>query len=308
MRIDVTKLLDTLKVDYLPAGGHNVRIKCINPYHDDKDPSLHVHTTTGALHCFSCGYKGYVTELIRQNLTITDEMEILLFLHQFASGFGSTFNRAEYKKAQIAPEEIDKSIKFPKHRSAVDNPYLLKRGFSNKEITEWQMGVINDSEYMRNNGWIYVPITQDGELGNYFMRNPFGKDKLYGPYPKKQFLVGIDVDTKDTIYVLEGIFKMIAFRRTRAFAVSSLGNRLSADQLKLLKQFKKVVIVPDNDTAGFVLVKSALPLMYSVDLRVCTLPLSKKDADECTLDELLFSQLNELPIQDYLSKKLIKTA
>lgn len=312
MIINVTKLLDTLKIDYEHSGSDNVRILCPNSSeHNDNnhsDISLQIHKTTGVMHCFRCGYKGFITKVIKQNLNITDEVEVMLFLQQFASGFGASFNRADYKKSQATVEEIDKGIKFPKHRSAVNNPYLLGRGFSNKEIEDWQMGVVNDPEFMRNNGWIYIPIIQNDELNNYFLRNAFGSDKIYGPYPKKHLLVGIDVNTKDTVYVLEGIFKMIAFRRTRAFAVSSLGNRLSAEQLKLLKQFKKVVIVPDNDTAGFVLVKSALPLIYNVDLQVCTLPLNKKDADECTLDELLFAQLNERPVQDYLSKKLVKTA
>jgi DNA primase len=308
MKIDVIKILETLKVDYKSAGENNVWIKCINPYHDDSSPSMHLHTSKGIMHCFSCGYKGFITELIKQHLNTTDEIETLYFLHQFATGIGSSFDRTQYKKEIESKIEEKKGIDFPKHRSAVNNPYLIKRGFSNKEIEDWNMGVINDSEYFKNNGWIYVPINQDGELRNYFMRNPFGSDKLYGPYPKRDLLVGIDRGTEDKIYVLEGIFKMIAFRRTRAFAVSSLGNQLSKEQLKLLKQFKTVVIVPDNDTAGFVLVRTAKSLLYNVDLRVCTLPLNKKDADECTLDELLYAQLNEVPIKEYLSKKLIKIA
>ena len=37
--------------------GHDYLIKCLNPDHDDSNPSCRVHKTTGAVHCFSCGFK-----------------------------------------------------------------------------------------------------------------------------------------------------------------------------------------------------------------------------------------------------------
>lgn len=316
MKIDIIKLLDTLKVDYKSAGSDNVRIYCLNAQQHnngiDNDPSLQIHIHTGVMHCFSCGYKGYITTLIKNHLNLSDDMDVLYFLHKFTLGESLDTSRLTTRTSTgIIKEEENKGIEYPKHRSAINNPYLIKRGFTNKEIEEWDIGIINDSnpKFIRNNGWVYIPINQDGELKNYFLRNPFGKDKIYGPFPKKMLLAGLDKITNyDKIYVLEGIFKAMAFRKTRSQAVASLGNQLSKEQLELLKKFKTVVIVPDNDRAGFMLVKTAKPLMYNVDLRVCELPLNKKDADECTLDELLFAQLKEKSIEEYLSDKLIKIA
>jgi DNA primase len=317
MNIDVIKLLDVLKIDYKSAGTDNVRIYCLNAQQHnngiDSDPSLQIHIHTGVMHCFSCGYKGYITTLVKKHLNLADDMDVLYFMHQFALGESLDTSRLTTRTStgNAEKKEENKEIEYPKHRSAINNPYLIGRGFSNKEIEKWNIGIINDTnpKFMRNNGWIYIPIYQDGELKNYFLRNPFGKDKIYGPFPKKTLLAGYDKITNyDKIYVLEGIFKAMAFKKTRSQAVASLGNQLSKKQIALLKKFKTVVIVPDNDSAGFVLVKTAKPLMYNVDLRVCELPLNKKDADECTLDELLFAQLKELPIEEYLSKKLSKIA
>ena len=314
MNINVEKLLDVLKVDYKSAGSDNVRIYCLNAaQHNngiDNDPSLQIHIHTGAMHCFSCGYKGYITTLVKKHLNTTDDMDVLYFMHQFALGESLDISRLTTRTSTgVVVEEENKGIEYPLHRSASNNQYLFKRGFTNKDIEEWNIGIINDPKFMRNNGWVYIPIYQDGELKNYFLRNPFGKDKIYGPFPKKMLLAGFDKITNyDKIYVLEGIFKAMAFRKTRSQAVASLGNQLSKEQLELLKKFKTVVIVPDNDRAGFMLVKTAKPLMYNVDLRVCELPLNKKDADECTLDELLFAQLKEKSIEEYLSDKLIKIA
>lgn len=39
------------------VSGHDYLIKCLNPDHDDSNPSCRVHKTTGAVHCFSCGFK-----------------------------------------------------------------------------------------------------------------------------------------------------------------------------------------------------------------------------------------------------------
>jgi DNA primase len=40
--------------------GHDLLIRCLNPEHPDKNPSLRVDKLTGMLHCFSCGFKGNI--------------------------------------------------------------------------------------------------------------------------------------------------------------------------------------------------------------------------------------------------------
>ena len=38
--------------------GKDAKILCLNPEHDDTNPSLRVDRITGIMHCFSCGFKG----------------------------------------------------------------------------------------------------------------------------------------------------------------------------------------------------------------------------------------------------------
>ena len=38
--------------------GKDAKILCLNPEHDDTNPSLRVDRITGVMHCFSCGFKG----------------------------------------------------------------------------------------------------------------------------------------------------------------------------------------------------------------------------------------------------------
>lgn len=52
----VLDLLTSRNISYRESAKDYV-IKCLNPEHDDKNPSLRVDKVTGKMHCFSCGYK-----------------------------------------------------------------------------------------------------------------------------------------------------------------------------------------------------------------------------------------------------------
>lgn len=51
---------DLLKNKGLQFGnsGRDYTIKCLNPEHDDSNPSMRVDKISGVYHCFACGYKG----------------------------------------------------------------------------------------------------------------------------------------------------------------------------------------------------------------------------------------------------------
>ncbi len=45
---------------YFNYQGNDLTVKCLNPDHDDSNPSMRIDKTTGAFHCFSCGFKGNI--------------------------------------------------------------------------------------------------------------------------------------------------------------------------------------------------------------------------------------------------------
>jgi len=51
------ELLREKKIEYR-LSGKDALISCLNPEHDDTNPSMRVDKITGIFHCFSCGYKG----------------------------------------------------------------------------------------------------------------------------------------------------------------------------------------------------------------------------------------------------------
>lgn len=52
----VLELLRKQNIQY-KVSGRDYLIQCLNPDHDDKNPSCRVDRTTGITHCFSCGFK-----------------------------------------------------------------------------------------------------------------------------------------------------------------------------------------------------------------------------------------------------------
>ena len=51
------ELLREKKIDYRLSGKDAV-VSCLNPEHDDTNPSMRIDRITGVFNCFSCGYKG----------------------------------------------------------------------------------------------------------------------------------------------------------------------------------------------------------------------------------------------------------
>ena len=55
--MNVIDVLNDRGLKYREAG-RDYQIECINPEHEDSNPSMRVDKVTGIFHCFSCGYKG----------------------------------------------------------------------------------------------------------------------------------------------------------------------------------------------------------------------------------------------------------
>ncbi len=56
MVTSVQELIADKGLEY-KLSGRDVLIRCLNPEHDDRDPSLRIDKLTGIGHCFSCGFR-----------------------------------------------------------------------------------------------------------------------------------------------------------------------------------------------------------------------------------------------------------
>lgn len=306
MRVEVTKILDDMGIPYHSGGRDNVLIKCLNPNHDDKRPSMYVHRESGLIHCFSCHYKGHILQLVRATHNF-NQLELIKYVQQFQIGgtteeeVTNTLMQMFYSRTSsgaVVPKPIDMA---PEHIAVTEHPYLTKRGFTPEEIAYWHIGKCTKYPYTN---WVYIPIFYNRILRNYFLRCDTDTIKLYGPYPRKDILFGYDSakDYTKPIYVCEGIFDMIYLRRLRVQAVAILSNHVSQEQLDILKLYKEINIVPDIDKnlRGMQSVHDIFSLVHNTDIFVLELPNNKKDPAECTLEELVQADFYKIPIIQYV--------
>jgi DNA primase len=57
--MEVEKLLKAKNIEFIPRGKDYI-IHCLNPEHEDNNPSLHIDKESGAMNCLSCGFKGSI--------------------------------------------------------------------------------------------------------------------------------------------------------------------------------------------------------------------------------------------------------
>lgn len=57
--MNVEEILNKHEIPFTPKGQDYV-VQCLNPEHEDNNPSMHIDQQEGTFHCFSCGFKGSV--------------------------------------------------------------------------------------------------------------------------------------------------------------------------------------------------------------------------------------------------------
>ncbi|GEM_PF-6769100 len=315
---NVEKILKDLNIAYKKSG-NNARIKCLNPHHNEKEPSMFVHLDDGKFHCFGCGTKGNIFTLAKMELKLDDNEAKKYVIEQTKGG-----NTEEEVYNHLIEEMSKRSQKkecseFTEVRELdtlpiTSNFYLeYQRGFTKEEIHRWNIRQVNTPRQPYHN-WIYIPIYYKGKLRTWFIRSPLSNRKVYGyhkegdtvvGYPRKDILFGYDTIPFNTeeVYGFEGIFDKIWFERTRRQSLAFLGNRISKEQREALKRFKTLVLGLDNDNASLQLIEDALQLSSVLEVRVWCPPVSKKDANECTLEEMLESIFKEVDIAEFIKSE-----
>jgi DNA primase len=72
MSQEVANLLTKNNITYVPSG-KDFLIKCLNPEHEDNNPSCRVNRLTGITHCFSCGWSA---NIFRKFGVLTDSVAL----------------------------------------------------------------------------------------------------------------------------------------------------------------------------------------------------------------------------------------
>jgi len=242
-------------IKFIPSsvGENFIMCQCMNPQHNDKNPSMSINTDNGDGYCFTCGYEVTLTDFIGE-------------CHELSNGaiealeLKATKNRIESLNEDYE-EDYQEPIKFtlPKVFRKFNNTSY--RGISPEILTK--TGVyLSANEYHENKDFRYrvmFPYYQQGKLVGYEGRVLDNR--------KPKYLRAAGVDTKQVIYpyaliaekfvptlfVVEGVMDCLSLWELGYPAICNFGTEYNygVNKLDMLSEMVgSLVVAFDNDEAG----------------------------------------------------------
>lgn len=230
--MNVEELLDKKGIEHIPKG-QDFLVRCINPEHPDRNPSMRVDQITGVFQCFSCEYKGN------------------LFTH-----FGEKANQLQLKRELLKKRISEKraesiGLSFPKN--AV--PYIGNwRNIRPETYKRFESFNSVDKDFT---GRIVFPVRDmSGRIVAFNGRHTAQGIPKYmiTPAGARMPLYPVVQPLQGSVILVEGIFDMVNLHdKGLENAVCCFGTKnINTDKLSMLKiqGIDSVDIFFDGDDAG----------------------------------------------------------
>lgn len=284
------ELLISKKITYLPKGG-DLEIRCLNPDHDDKNPSLRIDKITGIFNCLSCGFRGNI------------------FAH-----FGQKGNFLTMKRQMLKSKIQDKlaenvGLEMPGNAIPYDGNW---RKISPETYKYFEAFQHSDKHFI---GRVVFPIRGiSGKIAGFNGRHmTMNHDPKYIIHPAGAKLPMFPPNPEiynGRIILVEGIFDMLnLYDKGLKNAVCTFGTMklLSKDRtearnklnLYKLKGVTGVDIFFDGDEAGQKAAEGVKDLCESVELDTRNISFASKDPGDLTAPQVL--KLKEKLYGEYYS-------
>ena len=246
--MNVEELLQSKSVPFMPKGKDFV-VSCLNPEHDDNNPSMRIDQSTGIFHCFSCGFKGNV------------------FVH-FGEKASFLHLRRELVKKKIREKRAE-SVGLPFPRSAL--PYVGNwRNIKPETYRKFEAF----QEHEAFVGRIVFPIRDiSGRIVAFNARHMTGGTPKYliSPPGARMPLFPAKIDPiQASVILVEGIYDMINLHdKGLTNAVCCFGTRnINEEKLSILRLqgIEEAIVFFDGDEAGQTAAAKVQEMCENVDL------------------------------------------
>ena len=229
----VSEILTKNNIDFKPKGQDFV-VSCLNPEHEDNNPSMHIDQTEGTFHCFSCGFKGNVFK----------------FFNVDKNWQGIRVKRLKDKIAGIRAASTgltlpEGAIPYTRHFRDIDKRTLAQFG-----------AFTHDKEF---EGRIVFPLPDitgkiRGFIGRYINSNAHPKYLIRPPGAELPLFPAIVSPIEGSVILVEGIFDALnLIDKGLVNAVAVLGaNNVQLEVLESLKLqgVHTIYTMFDGDEAG----------------------------------------------------------
>lgn len=271
----------------------NIQVCC--PYHKDgqeRRPSAGIKKTDGTFHCFTCGETHTLQEMISHCFGRYDDIvgafgwewllkNFLTVSIEERKSLNLDFLRDQQKNSTlyINDDELDKYREY--------HPYMWKRKMTPEVVEIFDIGYDKETKSITfpvrdiTGGCLFVARRS---VVTKFFNYPAGAEKpVYGLYELSQLTV-----YPKEIIICESMIDAIYFWTVGKYAVAlnGLGNELQFKQLRNMP-CRKFILCTDSDEAGM---KARARIKKNIRNKLITeyaLPDGRKDANDCTQEELL---------------------
>lgn len=222
---------------YYQVSGNDFLVHCLNPEHEDNNPSMRIDKILGIFNCLSCGFKGNIF-----------------------SYYGENYNPISIKKEKLY-RKIEKirtesiGLKLPINMSYIDYNFRV----SVDTLKEFEAFTSANKDY---EGRIMFPIRDLKEKICCFigrLENDYKEDPKYKIYPNKSIVplypLHKIIPEQGRIILVEGLFDLLnlwdqGFRNVIVnFGTQGILDKNNINLLKLLG-INGVDIIFDSDEAG----------------------------------------------------------
>jgi DNA primase len=275
--MNVEQVLNKKEVPFIPKGKDFI-VRCLNPEHDDSNPSMRIDQITGIFNCFSCGYKGNIFSL-----------------------YGEAVNGLSLKRELLKRKIQDKAVEtvgLSIPRSAV--PYVGNwRNIRPETYTHFEAFQSHEEDYI---GRLVFPIRDiSGRIRAFCGRHTTGGTPKYYFTPRKAKLPIFPSPQpyEGTIILVEGIFDAINLYDKGITNASCIfgTNNFQPEKAALLKiqGVDTVIVMMDGDEAGQKAAENIKKICEEADLKVKNLKLGN-DLDPGALSQ---KQVDKLKVTLY---------
>ena len=228
-------------------------------------------------HCFNCSYTasfvlGRTVSFKARRLlgwmgVPDNEIDILnleSLRHRSIHGIIEDRQRTFNALSHIKFEEFDD---FPPWSEVVTSEHPLYWDYIRRRHVPEDFPIMTS---LKNDGihwvrpFVLVPFTYDNKVVGWTARFLDNKQPKYINHSQPGYVFGTDLQHADWQYVIvtEGIFDALSIS-----VLAVMHNTISDSQARLIRSLgKEVVVVPDQDLAGFALIDRAVELGYSVSI------------------------------------------
>ncbi len=225
--------------------------KCLNPMHNDDNPSMGYDKSNHRAHCFGCDASYDIFDLVGIYFGIDDKSEQFKKVQSLYGGGSTSLPSNQKKKVQKVERKIENIKQYIENCkiNVFKTDYFAKRGLSVDTIERCNLG------YDEKEDAVVIPYSK---AMDYFQRRSVKEKRFYKPKTEDAGqeplynAQALRLKTRKPIFLVESPICAMSIIQCGGMAVALCGTGLEKllTKIRSKKPLGSLVIALDNDEAG----------------------------------------------------------